>query len=222
MGVTMADIPLSYKGIAPSADLLFLSLHRDTAAAVLAEGFIPTFGDLMARHDLVHLGVGRINEAKASRRLPRPWDGTVSDFVTLDLTPCTRSAFASITGQTGASRVERQNLVSLCVRHDALRLLGTPLVYTDRLCTRNDARFSGDRDTLLAADWRRIQGRDFRPDTADPGAVHRYDASVLAWGAIPTALVEAVVCKDEAAADEFRVRCRTMSAEAVTRPDLLW
>ena len=146
----------------------------------------------------------------------------MGNFVTLDLTPCTRSAFASITGQTGASKLERRDLVSFCVRHDALRALGTPLVYTDRLCTRNDARFSGDRDTLLGADWRRIQGRDFRPDTADPSAVHRYDASVLAWGAIPSALVEAVACKDEEAADELRARCPTMSAEAVTRPDLLW
>ncbi len=218
----MVSVPQSYKEIQVSASILFLTLHCDVAAEVLAAGSIPTFGDLIARDGLVRLGVDRFNSLRAARRLPRPWAGTIAEFVALDLTPCTRAAFGSVSGQPGAAKVERQDIVSLCISHDALRSLGQPIIYTDRLCTRDDARFSGDRDILSEAAWPRIRRRDFKPDATDPGAVHKYDAAVLAWGAVPGTVVEAVVCKDVAAADSLRERCPKLRAEALVRPDLLW
>jgi len=118
--------------------------------------------------------------------------------------------------------VARRDIVSLCIAHDKLRSLNRPLVYTDRLCTRADARFSGDRDLLHQAAWGSIKRRDFRPDAANPGAVHRYDAGVLAWGTLPVGAVDAVVCKDVEVVDRFHRRCPEVGATVLARADLLW
>ena len=146
----------------------------------------------------------------------------MSEFVTLDVTPCTRPTFASITGQSGALRVEREDVVSLCISHDALRSRCKSIVYADRLCTRDDAVFSGDRDLLRDAAWERIARRDFRPDPKAPGAVHHYEATALVWGVVPTTAVQAVVCKGPAAIDRLRARCPGLETPVVAKADLLW
>lgn len=218
----MPVIPNSYRELGPSASMLFLSLHIETAAKVLAVASIPVLGDLLSRREFVALGVDRFNASRAARQLPRPWAATVSEFVPLDLTPCTRPAFASITGRGGAVRVEREDVVSLCISHDALRSRCRSIVYSDRLCTRDDAVFSGDRDLLRAAAWERIARRDFRPDPKEPAAVHHYEAAALAWGAVPTTAVQAVVCKGPAAIDRLRARCPRLDTPIMAKADLLW
>lgn len=218
----MTEIPNSYKELGPSASMLFLNLHVETAAKILKAASIPILGDLVDHREFVPLGIQRFNVSRASRQLPRPWAATVSEFVSLDVTPCTRSVFASITGQTGAVRVDREDVVSLCVAHDVLRSLDRPVVYSDRLCTREDARFSGDRDILQGAAWDRIRKRDFRADPGSPSAVHRYEACALAWGSIPATAVQAIACKSVAAVERLRGRCPGIEVPALVRADLLW
>ncbi len=218
----MLPIPNSYRELEPSAALLFLNMHIDAATTVVKAGTIPVLGETLSRRDLVALGIERFNGSRAARQLPRPWAAKVAEFVPLDVTPCTRSVFASITGQSGAARVEREDVVSLCIAHDTLRSLDQPIVYADRLCTRDDAKFSGDRDLLRAAPWDRIKRRDFRPDPGSPSTAHRYEASVFVWGAIPMTAVQAIVCKSAVAVDRLRGRCPNGAVPLMARADLLW
>jgi hypothetical protein len=218
----MLSVAHSTQNLAGTASTLFVPLSFDTACAIVDADRVPPFGEMVKHGGLTPLGVGRFNDLKAARDLPLPWAGRVGEFALLDLTPCTRASFASVTGQPGAMRVQRRDVVCLCISHDALRSLNQPLVYVDRLCSRPDARFSGDRDCLRDAAWERIKRRDFRADNTDPGAVHHYDAAVLAYGSVPMSVVEAIVVKDDAATKRFRTLNPDLNVDLLVRPDLLW
>ena len=215
-------IPESTRDIDVDASTLFIPVHLEAAIQIFGAGCIPTFEHLIVRADLVSLGVEKFNKLRAARVLPKPWSGSVGEFVPFDLTPCSRAGFASVTGQAGSRKVDRSDLVALCVSHDRLRALDQPTLYFDRLCTRLNTRFSTNRECLERASWQRIRQRNIRPDASDPEAVFHYDAGALAWGPVPTSVVEALVFKDPSGVDRFRRRCHDVEAETLVRPNLLW
>lgn len=218
--IAMLDIPKSYKEINPDASILYLCLHVEAAIAMMREDRLWPFAETVAGRDLVAIGIDRFNSRRAAQPLPVPWTGRVGEFVVFDVTPCTRPAFASVTAHPGAARVERRDVVAVCISHEALRALGRPTVYVDRMCTRAEANFSGDRDLLGTAAWARIRTRNLRAAAEDPEEVFRYDAGALVWGPVPTSLAAAVVCKDAATAAKVRAQLPATRVEAL--PDLLW
>lgn len=199
---------------------LFSVQPMSTAIAAIQAGSLPPCGAaLLAPPEIV--GVRRWIGAKAGRPMPAPYRDLVGHYTDLALTPRTRAAFGSSRpGTADAIHHRREDLVVVCVPHAAIAP-GLP-VYVDRNPMRDDARFSGDPRLLESASWGRIRLHAIRPGTDGDGALQRYDASVLVWGALPVKAVAAIACHGPASADRIKTVADSASVPVIVREDYFW
>jgi hypothetical protein len=181
--------------LTPKKALIFRITHIENVPWILANGLHcrnskkvdPNYRDI-GNPDLI--------AKRASRTVPIPPGGTLSDYIPFYFTPYSPMLLNIKTGHNGMKQTPMRDIVVLASSLHTLKEQGIGFVFTDRhayLRTADDA-FSSDLDDLKRIDWKILQARDFKRDPNDPGKFERYQAEALVHRRMPIAALAGIVC----------------------------
>ena len=185
--------------LTPEKALVFRITHIDNVAWILANG-------LYCRNSQIHdpnyreIGNPDLIAKRASRVVPIPPGGTLSDYIPFYFTPYSPMLFNIKTGYNGMTKTPMAEIVILASCLHTLVKQAIGFVFTDRhayLCAADDS-FSSNVADLGRIDWKILQARDFKRDPNDPGKFERYQAEALVHRHMPVAALAGIVCNGPA------------------------
>ena len=133
---------------------------------------------------------------RASRSVPIPPGGTLSDYIPFYFTPLSPMMYNIVTGY-GGIRMHPSSAIVIMV--SSLRDLANteiPAIYTDRHAYLRATRFFSSLDDLDQIDWIPLRRRDFRRDVDNPGKTARYQSEALVHQHLPVEHLSEIVCYD--------------------------
>ena len=201
--------------------LIFRITHIDNLPWILANG-LHCKNSNIADPQFVTIGSPELISKRASRIVPLPPGGTLSDYIPFYFTPYSPMMYNIHTGYGGIRKVNNADIVIIVSSLRDLTKERLSTVYTDRHAYLRTARFFSSLNDLDNVDWSLLRRRDFRRDPDDLEKTDRYQAEALIHRHLPVALVSGIICHSETerasialAMEEAEVELKT-----VARPNL--
>lgn len=141
------------------------------------------------------IGLPDLIKRRATRQVPIPPGGTLSDYVPFYFTSRTPMLLNIKTGWN----VPAVPMSDLVLFHASLRDLdaaGVDYVFTDRHAYVAAARYSSNIQDLDRIDWDIIGRSDFAHDADDPGKKERYESEALVHNHLPLSMTKGIICSN--------------------------
>lgn len=208
------------RSLNPDKALIFRITHRDNLPRLLAHGI---YCRSAAEQDpgFVTIGNRELIGRRATREVPMPSGGTLSDYIPFYFTPASPMLLNIVTGR-GVPTQRKEDILVLVCSLPRLQEMGLSFVFTDRHAYLPLARFSSRLEDLAEfVPWPLLQAQDFSRDQEDPEKTERYQAEALVHRHLPaSALLGIGTYTDEVrVAIEAQVAAHQRPLKVVTRPN---
>lgn len=205
--------------LTPEKALIFRITHRDNLRWILNNG-IHCASAALCDPDFKSIGNVELISRRTTRALPRPYRGTLSDYIPFYFTPHSPMLYNIKTGHNGITRRSNEEVAILVSSLNNVQQDGGVFVFSDRHAYMQTARFSDDLSQLDRIDWEILRRRDFARDPNDPGKMERYQAEALVRGSLPVASVLGVaLCNDSSANAAQRIATAAdVNVRIIARP----
>lgn len=145
----------------------------------------------------ISIGNPELIARRASRSVPIPPRGTLSDYIPFYFTPLSPMMYNIITGYGGISMRANSDIAIMVSSLRDLAATEIATVYTDRHAYLSAARFFSSLDHLDEIAWIPLRHRDFRRDIDDPEKTDKYQAEALVHQHLPVEHLSEIVCYDD-------------------------
>lgn len=208
------------RSLNPRKALIFRITHRDNLPWLLANGLYCRSAVEQAP-DFVTIGNRELIGRRATREIPVPPGGTLSDYVPFYFTPASPMLLNIVTGR-GVPVQRKEDILVLVCSLPRLQEVGASFVFTDRHAYLPLARFSSrPEDVAELIPWPLLQAQDFRRDPEDPEKTERYQAEALVHHYLPASALLGIgtYTDDINAAASAQVAANGLHLKVVTRPN---
>lgn len=144
--------------------------------------------------NFVQIGNPELISKRATRDVPIPPGGSLSDYIPFYFTPYSMMMYNIVTGFGGIRQFPNAEIVILVSSLRAFQGSSVQAVFTDRHAYLKAARFFNSLDHLSEIDWEILQRRDFRREEDDPEKTDRYQAEALIHKHLPIERLAGIVC----------------------------
>ncbi|QOR40094.1 DUF4433 domain-containing protein [Billgrantia diversa] len=208
------------RSLNPRKALIFRITHRDNLPWLLANGlYCPSAAEQAPR--FITIGKQDLIDKRATRVVPVPPGGVLSDYIPFYFTPASMMLFNIVTGH-GVQQQRREDIVVMVSSLPRLEQLGLPFLFSDRHAYLANAEFSDRLEDLADfVPWGLLQAKDFKRDLENPDKTDRYQAEALIHHHLPaSALLGIGTYTDEVrVAVRAQVAAQQLSLKVVTRPN---
>ncbi|WP_040475260.1 type II toxin-antitoxin system toxin DNA ADP-ribosyl transferase DarT [Vreelandella jeotgali] len=215
----MAATNLS-RSLNPRKALIFRITHRDNLPWLLANG-LHCRSAVEQDPGFVTIGNRDLIGRRATREVPTPPGGTLSDYAPFYFTPASPMLLNIVTGR-GVPIQHKEDILVLVCSLPRLQDMGVAFVFTDRHAYLPLARFSNQLEDLPAfIPWSLLQAQDFSRDPEDPEKAERYQAEALVHHYLPASALLGIgtYTDDINAAVTAQVAAHGLHLKVVTRPN---
>ena len=150
--------------LTPERALIFRITHIENLPWILRHGLSCPSSDLRDP-GFVTIGNPEIIGKRSSKLIPVSPGGVLEDYVPFYFTPCSVMLYNIVTGYSGMTRRERDDVIVLVSSVRKLSETGVAFVFTDRHALVAYARFFNDVSALDRIDWELLRACDFAPRT---------------------------------------------------------
>ena len=133
-------------------------------------------------------------DKRATRNVPIPPGGTLSDYISFYFTPFSMMMYNIHTGHRGIRQFPNSEIVIMVSSLRDLADLNVTAVYTDRHAYLSSTQFYSSLGNLGNIDWEILQRRDFSRDLDDPEKTERYQAEALVHRHLAVEQLKEIVC----------------------------
>ena len=145
----------------------------------------------------VRIGNLELITKRATRQIPIPPGGNLSDYVPFYFTPFSMMMYNIKTGYGGIQQFPNAEIVIMASSLRQLANHGMSAIFTDRHAYLHTAQFFSSLNDLHNIDWPLLQQRDFKRDVDDPEKTDRYQAEALVHKHLPVDHLSGIVCFNE-------------------------
>lgn len=191
--------------LTPQRALIFRITHIENLPWILRHGLHCPSSDVRDP-DFITIGNPEIIGKRSSKLIPVSPGGVLEDYVPFYFTPCSVMLYNIVTGYSGLTRRERDDVIVLVSSVRKLSETGVAFVFTDRHALVAYARFFNDVGALDRIGWELLRACDFARSDNDFGKVERYQAELLAYRTVPVEALLGIACYS----DRSRVRVAEM------------
>ena len=131
---------------------VFRIVHRDNLCWTLRNGLHCASAGALDP-GFVSIGNADLIARRRTRRLPHPFEGTLSDYVPFYFTPFSPMMYNIKTGHHGITQLPNEEILILVSSFAKLRQSGVDAIFSDRHAYLQAARFYSDPDRLDQIDW---------------------------------------------------------------------
>lgn len=206
-----------YPELTPEKALIFRITHRDNVPFILDHG-LHCASSAIQDPSFVPIGKPGLIDARSTRRVPIPPDGTLADYVPFYFAP-RGPMLGNIRFGQGVPQRSNEEIVFLVSSLHALKQRGVRFLFTDRHAALRTARFSVDLADLAWLPWAAFRACDFRRDPDNPEPFDCYQAEALAHTLVPLDALLGIACYSEAVklALEQSIKYRGLSLATYVR-----
>lgn len=164
-----------------------------------------------AKQDPHYINIGSTDliSKRATKTVPIPPGGTLSDYVPFYFTPRSIMMLNIHTGYGGIAKRASKDIVIFVSSIHRVHELGLPFVFTNQHAYAADTDFFHSPKDLDEIDWPLLQSRNFKTNDADPGRQVRYQAEALVHRHVPLEALLGIGC----ASDTVRQHLDSLVAE---------
>ena len=203
----------------PEKALIFRIVHKDNVPWLLDNG-LHCPNSHIKNASYISIGSPELTQKRTFRVVPcAPW-GNLNDYVPFYFTPCSPMLLNIKTGWGGIRKRSNEEIVIMASSLRRLERDVVRFVFTDRHAYLEAARFSSDLSELNRIDWKKLQERDFKKDTDDPGKLERYQAEALIHRLMPIDALRGLACYTDLTASSVRrmLDDRGLKIKVVVKP----
>ncbi len=182
--------------LSPQKALIFRITHIRNVPWILENG-IHCKNSPTQDPNFVRIGNLELIQKRATKFIPIPPSGTLSDYVPFYFTPFSMMMLNIKTGYGGIKQFPNSEIVILVSSLRGLAEKNTPFVFSDRHAYLGAAQFFSSLNDLDKIDWGILQRRDFKRDVDDPEKTDRYQAEALVYRHLPVTGLLGIVCASE-------------------------
>jgi len=203
----------------PEKALIFRITHVSNVPWILANGLHCSNSD-QSDPNYVQIGNVELIDRRATRVVPVPPGGTLSDYIPFYFTPYSPMLYNIKTGYNGITKRSMDEIAILVASLREVHRQGVPFVFTDRHAYLQTSEFPTNLDRLDQIDWAQLQARDFRRDPDDPGKVERYQAEALIYRSLPMTGILGIIhhCQEERRKTEESCGTLNLSIRVLCEP----
>lgn len=203
----------------PDKALIFRITHVANIPWILANG-LHCSSSGHSDPNYVPIGNSEIITRRATRAVPVPPGGTLSDYVPFYFTHHSPMLLNIKTGR-GVIPRPMSEIAILVSSLPETQKQAIPFVFTDRHAALEAAEFHNTLDRLDRIDWPRLQNRDFRRDPDEPAKFERYQAEALVHRHVPIAAILGIVCYRNEEQTKIETMCGTLTLtpKVLCKPD---
>jgi hypothetical protein len=181
---------------------IFRIIHRDCLPWILDNGLHCRNSETRDQN-FKTIGNPDLIDKRASRIVPVPPGGVLSDYVPFYFTPHSIMMFNIHTGRS-VPKIPNQEILILVSSLRRLAAHDIGFVFTDRHAYTRTAQYFVRMEDLDQVDWPLLQSRNFKIDPDDPGKQERYQAEALAWRCVPLDALQGLACSSPAVEAEIK------------------
>ncbi len=193
----------------PAKARIFRIAHVDCVPWILRHGLHCKSSSTQDPH-YVNIGSTELIGKRATKTVPIPPGGMLSDYVPFYFTPWSIMMLNIHTGYGGITRRANKDIVIFVSSIHRLHELELPFVFTNQHAYAIDTEFYSTPGDLKGIDWPLLQSRNFKTDDDDPGKQLRYQAEALVHRRVPRRALLGIGCHD----DSVRQKLESLIAEA--------
>lgn len=207
------------KVLSPDYGLVFRVTHLENVPWILENGVASPASPMLAPK-FFEIGNRDLIDRRSRRVVPIAPGGTLSEYVPFYFTPRSPMLLNILTGRTGATKIQKGDLVFLVSSAATLEKNELPFLTTDRHAVLEAASFAIGREGLTKIDWSILQACDFKRNNEDPGKIERYQAEALVHRHVPLEALDGLACHDERTKERLNPMLteRGLSLKLVIRP----
>lgn len=176
--------------------LIFRITHINNVPWILANG-LHCKNSNTQDPNFVRIGNLELIGRRATRVVPVPPGGMLSDYIPFYFTPFSMMMYNITTGYGGIRQFPNAEIVIFVSSLRRLAESGVSTVFSDRHAYLQTAQFFTSLDDLDKIDWAILQKRDFKRDVDDPEKTDRYQAEALVHRHLPVEDLAGIVCSGE-------------------------
>jgi hypothetical protein len=179
-------------GPVPSNPLIFHITHVDNLASIIAQGFVWSDSQRIARHLVTtSIGYAHIKQRRLNRRVPVGAGGDLGDYVPFNFCPRSVMLFVIARGHQDYHGGQG-DIVHLVSSVNTAVALGKPWAFTDRHADLGYASYFDSLDKLGEVDW------SVMPLTywANDETKEKRQAEFLVFNGFPWAAIERIGVRD--------------------------
>ena len=173
--------------------LIFRITHIANVPWILRNGLFSSNSGQTDPH-FVRIGNPELISKRATRTVPIPPGGSLSDYIPFYFTPFSMMMYNISTGYGGIEQFPNSEIVIMVSSLRSFENGGVQAIFTDRHAYLRTARFFSSLEHLGKIDWALLQRKDFRRDPDDPGKTDRYQAEALVHRHLPVGHLTGIVC----------------------------
>ncbi len=207
--------------LSPEKALIFRITHIDNVPWLLTNG-IHCRNSPTPCPNFREIGNSELIGKRASRTVPIPPGGTLSDYVPFYFTPCSPMLLNIKTGYNGVTMCPMSDIVILVSSLPKLVEKGLPFLFTDRHAYLEMAQFTNDLGRLGEIDWPLLRAKDFMRDPNRPDKFERYQAEALVYGSVPVDALLGIGCFNDGVAEKVRGIAETSGVICKTAARTNW
>jgi len=193
--------------------LIFRITHVSNVPWILANG-LHCSNSPQSDPNYIQIGNVDLIARRATRIVPIPPGGSLSDYVPFYFTPFSPMLYNIKTGYNGVTKRAMDEIAILVSSLREMQKHGVAFVFTDRHAYLQTAEFHNDLAELDRIDWPKLQARDFRRNPDDPGKVERYQAEALIYQSLPVAAILGIICHREDERRKIEHSCGNLGVQA--------
>ena len=144
--------------------------------------------------NLCRLGDPELILKRATKNVPIPPGGTLSDYISFYFTPFSMMMYNINTGYRGIRQFPNSEIVIMVSSLRDLADFNVTAVYTDRHAYLSSAQFYSSLEDLGNIDWDILRRRDFKRDLEDLEKTDRYQAEALVHRHLAVEHLMEIVC----------------------------
>ena len=141
--------------------LIFLITHIDNVPWIFKNGLHCKSAEI-TDPNFVQIGNLEIIAKRATRVVPVPPGGSLSNYIPFYFTPFSMMMYNIVTGYHGIRQFPNRDIVILVSSLRSLEGSGVQAIFTDRHAYLKMAQFFNSLDSLNEINWGILQQRDFR------------------------------------------------------------
>lgn len=176
--------------------LIFRITHINNMRWILCNGLHCRNSDT-CDPNFVQIGDPELITKRATRQVPIPPYGALSDYISFYFTPFSIMMYNIKTGYRGIRQFPNSEIVIMVSSLRNLADHNVTAVYSDRHAYLSTTQFYSSLDDLENIDWGLLRRKDFRRDLDDPEKTDRYQAEVLIHEFLPVERLLGIVCYGE-------------------------
>lgn len=180
-------------GLNAEKALIFRITHINNVHWILGNGLHCKNSDV-GDPNFVQIGDPELISKRATRNVPIPPGGTLSDYISFYFTPLSMMMYNINTGHRGIRQIPNSEIVIMVSSLRSLADSNITAIYTDRHAYMSSAQFYSSLEGLENIDWEILRHRDFKRDLDDPEKTDRYQAEALIHQHLPVEQLMGMVC----------------------------